>query len=252
MLVPWKKSYDQPRQYIRKQRHHFANKGLSIQSYGFSSSHVQMWQLDHKESWALKNGCFQIVGLEKTLETPLDCKEIKPVNPIGNQLWIFIGSIGAEAPILWPIDSLEKTLMLRKLDSRKRRGWQRMRWLYSIMSLSKLLKVVKDREAWLAAVHGIAKIRPDLWLKNNSKTRRNTKNIWNKYISKEGAENTNSTLYKGIWERVSYLILVNKWKIKQEENKFLFAAECINVSKCYSSIHSAHLFPKAQVPENML
>ena len=122
----------------------------------FSSSHVQMWQLDHKESWALKNGCFQIVRLEKTLETPLDCK-IKPVNPIGNQPWIFIGSIGAEAPILWPIDSLEKTLMLRKLDSRKRRGWQRMRWLYSIMSLSKLLEIVKDREAWLAAVHGVAK-----------------------------------------------------------------------------------------------
>ena len=72
--------------------------------YGFSSSHIQMWALDHKEGWTLKNWCFQIVVLEKTLESPLDCKEIKPVNPKGNQPWIFIGSTHAEAPILWPPD----------------------------------------------------------------------------------------------------------------------------------------------------
>ena len=81
----WKKSYDQPRQYIKKQRHYFADKGLYSQSYGFSSSHVWMWELDHKESWALKNWCLWTVVLAKTLESPLDCKEIKPVNPKGNQ-----------------------------------------------------------------------------------------------------------------------------------------------------------------------
>ena len=105
MLTPWKKSYDQHRQHIKKQRHYFANKGLSSQSYGFSSSHVWMWELDHKESWVLKNWCFWTVVL-KTLQSPLDCKEIKPVNPKGNQSWIFIGRPDAEAevPIIWPPD----------------------------------------------------------------------------------------------------------------------------------------------------
>ena len=88
--APWKKSYDKPRQHIKKQRHYFANKGLSRQSYGFSSSHVWMWELDYKKSWAPKNWCFWTVVLEKTLESPLDCKEIKLVNPKGNQSWIFI------------------------------------------------------------------------------------------------------------------------------------------------------------------
>ena len=102
----WKKSYDQPRQHIRKQRHYFTNTGPSSQSYGFSSSHVWMWELDHKEIWETKNWCFSTVVLEKTLESPLDCKEIKPVNPKGNQSWIFIGRTEAEAesPILWPPD----------------------------------------------------------------------------------------------------------------------------------------------------
>ena len=84
----WKKSYDQPRQHIKKQRHYFANKGLSSQNYGFSSSHVWMWELDYKESRVLKNWCFWTVVLEKTLESPLDCKEIQPVHPKGNQSWI--------------------------------------------------------------------------------------------------------------------------------------------------------------------
>ena len=95
MLTPWKKSYDKPRQCIRKQRHHFD---------GFSSSHVWMWEVDHKEVWVLKNWCFQTVVFEKTLEGPLDSKEIKPVNPKGNQSWILIGRTDAEAPILWPPD----------------------------------------------------------------------------------------------------------------------------------------------------
>ena len=104
MLAPWKNSYDQSRQHIKKQRCYFANKGPSSQSYGFSSSHVRMWELDYKESWVLKNWCFWTVVLEKTLESPLDCKEIKPVNPKGIQSWIFIGRTDAEAEALrlWP------------------------------------------------------------------------------------------------------------------------------------------------------
>ena len=106
--------------HIKKQRCYIANKGPSSQSCGFSSSHVWMWELDHKDSWALKNWCFWTLVLEKTLESPLDCKEIKPVNPQGNKSWIFIGRTDAEAetPILWPPDSknfLEKTLMLGRL-----------------------------------------------------------------------------------------------------------------------------------------
>ena len=107
MLAPWKKSYDQPRQNIKKQRHYFANKGLSSQSYGFSSSHVWSWELDYKESLELKNWYFWTVVLEKTLESPLDCKEIQPVHPKGNQSWMFIGrtDVETETPILWPPDA---------------------------------------------------------------------------------------------------------------------------------------------------
>ena len=103
MLTPWKNSYDQPTQHIRKKRHYFANKGPCSRSYGFSSSHVWMWELDHKERWAPKIWCFWTVELEKTLESPLDCKEIQPVR---NQSWIFTGRTDAEAetPILWPPD----------------------------------------------------------------------------------------------------------------------------------------------------
>ena len=96
--TPWKKSYDQPRQHIKKQRHYFVNKGLSSQSYGFSSSHVWMWELDYKESWVPKNWCFWTVVLEKTLESPLDCKEIQPVHPKGIQSWIFTGRTDVETP----------------------------------------------------------------------------------------------------------------------------------------------------------
>ena len=97
MLASWKKSYDQPRQHIKKQRRYFANKSLSSQSFGFSSSHVWMWELAHKESWAPKNWCFWTAVLEKTLESLLDCKEIKPVYPEGNQSWIFIGRTDVKA-----------------------------------------------------------------------------------------------------------------------------------------------------------
>ena len=104
MRAPWKKSHDKPRQHIKNQRRHLANKDLYRQSYRFSSSHIRMWELYHKEGWALKNWCFRTV--EKTLESPLDCKEIKPVNLKGNQPWIFIGKTDAEveALILRPPD----------------------------------------------------------------------------------------------------------------------------------------------------
>ena len=108
---------------ILKSRHYFANKGLSSQSCGFSSSYVWMWELDHKESWAPKNSCFWTVVLEKTLESPLDCKEIKLVHPKGNQSWIFIGGTNAEAPILWPPD-VKSWLIRKDLDAGKDWRWE--------------------------------------------------------------------------------------------------------------------------------
>ena len=106
-FTPWKESCDKPRQHFKKQRYYFADKGLYNQSYGFSSGHVWMWELDYKESWAPKNWCFWTVVLEKTLESPLDCKKIQPVHSKGNQSWIFIGRTDAEAetPIFWPPDA---------------------------------------------------------------------------------------------------------------------------------------------------
>ena len=114
MLIPWKKSYDQPRQHTKKQRHYLASKNLSSQSFVFSSSHVWLWELDYKESWVLKNWCFWTVVLEKTLESLLDCNDIQPVHPKENQFWILIGRTDAEAeaqaPILWLPDVKNKLI----------------------------------------------------------------------------------------------------------------------------------------------
>ena len=136
MWSAWLVFCDQPRQHIKKQRHYFANIGPSSQSYGFSTSHVWMWKLDYKEGWTSKNWCFWAVLLKKTCESPLDCKEIKPVNPKANQSWIFIGRLILKLNLqyfgypMWRVDSLENTLMLGKTESRRRRGQQdeMVRW----------------------------------------------------------------------------------------------------------------------------
>ena len=151
---------------LKKQRRYFANKGPSSQSYGFSSSHVWMWELE--ESWVQKNWCFWTVVLEKTLESPLDCKEIQPVNPIGSQPWIFTGrtDVEAETPILWSTD-VKNWFIGKDPDTGKDWRWEEkgttkdemVRWHHQLddMSLSKLWEFVMDREAWPGAVHGITK-----------------------------------------------------------------------------------------------
>ena len=170
-----KKSYNQPRQHIKNQRHYIANKGLSSQGYGFSSSHVWMWELDYKQIWAPKNWCFWTVVLEKTLESPLDCKEIQPIHPKGNQSWIFIGRTDAEAetPILWPPNA--KNQLIGK-DPDAGKDWRReekgmtedekVGGIIDVMdmSLRRFWELVMDREAWRAEVHGVTKSWT--WLSN--------------------------------------------------------------------------------------
>ena len=127
-FTSWATREAQPRQHIKKQRHHFPDKGLFSQSYGFSSSHVSTWELDHKEGWLPKNWCFWTLMLEKTLESPLDCKEIKPAHPKGNQSWIFIGRTDADAEtlILWPSDA-KNWLIWKDSDAGKDWRWEEKR-----------------------------------------------------------------------------------------------------------------------------
>ena len=168
MLTPWKESYDQPRQDIQKQRHYFANKGPSSQGYSFSNSHVWIWELDCEESWALKNWCFWTVVLEKTLESPLDCKEIQLVHSKGDQSWVFFGrnDAKAETPVLWP--SHAQSWLIGK-DPNAGRDWgqeekgatedEMAGWHHRLggHEFEWTQELVMDREAWRAAIHGVAK-----------------------------------------------------------------------------------------------
>ena len=172
-LAPWKDRYDQPRQHIKSQRHYFVTKGPSSQGCGFSSSHVWMWELDCEESWALKNWCFWIVVLEKTLESPIDCKKIQPVHPKGNQSCKFIGrsDVEAETPILWPPDMKNRLIWKdpgagkdwgqeeKGTTENEIVGWHR--WLNG-HEFGLTQELVMDREPWRAAIHGVSKIRKRL------------------------------------------------------------------------------------------
>ena len=170
MLTPWKESYDQPRKHIKKQRHYFANKGLSSQGYGFSNNHVWIWELDCKESWVQKNWCFWTVVLEKTLESPLDYKEIQPVYPKGNVSWVFIGGtdVEAETLILWPPDPKSwliwkrpwcwERLKVGEGDGRGRDGWMASptQWTWVWIKPGSWW----DKEAWHANM-GSQRVRHD-------------------------------------------------------------------------------------------
>ena len=164
MIASWQESNEKPRQCVEKQRHYSVDKGLYSQGYGFSSGHVWMWELDCEESWALKNWCFWTVVLEKTPESPLDCKEIQPVNTKGNQSWIFVGRTDTEVetPVVWPPD-VKNWLNGKHPDGGK--DWRQeekgmaedemVRWhhWHDGHEFEQDWELVMDREAWHAAVY---------------------------------------------------------------------------------------------------
>ena len=172
MLIPWKKSCDKPRQCVEKQGHHLANKGPYRQSYGFFSSHVRMWELDHKEGWAPKNWCFCTMVLEKFLESPLNCKVIKLVHPKGNQPRTFTGrsDAEAEAPILWPPDV--KNWLIRKKTPDAGKDWgqekrviedEMVGWHHRLIGQESEQTPgdSEGQEVWHAAVYGLQRVRQD-------------------------------------------------------------------------------------------
>ena len=173
MLAPWKKSYDKPRQHIQKQRCYFSNKYLSSQSYGFSSSHVCMLELDHKESWVQRIEEFELWCWRRLLRVPLDCKEIQPVHPKGDQSWIIIGRIDAEveAPILWPPD-VKNWLIGKHPDAGKDRRQEEKRatedemvgWHHQLdgCEFQQAPGVGDGQGSWHAAAHGVAKNQTQL------------------------------------------------------------------------------------------
>ena len=219
MLVLWKKSYDKPRKCIKKLRYHFADKGLYSQSYGFSSNHVWMCKLDHKESWVLKNWWFQIMVVQKSLESPLTSREsnqsiLKKINPEysleGLMLKLKLQSFGH---LMQWANSLEKSLILGKIEDR-RGGWQRVRQLDGIifsmdMSVSKLWQIVKDRKAWCAAVHGVAKG----WTSLSNWT---AKNVHSKFV--QNVEKHYDT--RQMWVLNTWHISSQNWHRLWEWNKY--------------------------------
>ena len=173
MLGSWKENHEWPRQHIKKQRHHFANKHLYSQSYDFSSSHVWVWELDRKEGWMPKNWCLWIVVWRRLLRVPWTARRsyqfiLKEISP-EYSLEVLVLKLKFQyfGHLMWKTDSFEKTQMLEKIEGRRRREWQRVRCLHSgtdsmDINLSKLQEIVKDREAWCAAVPGV--IKSQTWL----------------------------------------------------------------------------------------
>ena len=172
MLAPWKKSYDEPRQHIKKQRHHFADENPYGQSYGFSSGHVWMWEMDHRKGWEPNNWCFKTVVLMKTLESPLDNKEIKAVNPKGNQPWIFTGRTDAEAeaPVLWPPDGYSQ-LIGKESDAGKYWGQEEKGTTEDKMVGHEFEQTPRDNEGQgslsCCSSWGCKELDTTEWLKNN-------------------------------------------------------------------------------------